>query len=80
MNEIDPVVSEMLLKMRGMIADARARFHADVDAILDDAKKLAVALGNAIGEVSSDEALTAWKLELRRRCTPLPAPPGEAPK
>lgn len=63
MDTTNPVVVEM----RTMIADARARFHADVNAILGPAKTLAVALGNAIGEVSPDEALAAWKRELRSR-------------
>jgi len=54
-------------EMRDMIARARENYHRDVQEILRDADALATSFGKAIGEVSPEQALTAWKREFAKR-------------
>jgi hypothetical protein len=53
--------------MRQMIFKARLQFDSAVEAVLEEAQAYADSLRPAIGEVSADQALLAWKREMVAR-------------
>jgi hypothetical protein len=59
----NPFVQDML----EMIEQARANYDRAIAEIMSDASALATSLRAAIGEVSPEQALTAWKRELIQR-------------
>jgi hypothetical protein len=54
-------------EMQQMITDARKSFDASVFEFLQEGTRLAASLSAAIGEVSAQQALEAWKTEMVKR-------------
>lgn len=60
---MQPQYHQLTDEARRMVEEARSRFRAGVVEATTNAMNLAAVFENAIGEVSSDEALEAWKRE-----------------
>lgn len=51
-----------IVQMRQLIAEARAAFASDVDAVLEEMRTCGVSLGAAIGEVARQDAWHALRI------------------
>ena len=49
---------------RRMVEEARGRFRQGVEAALDEARQLATVFERAVGDLASETALEAWRMEM----------------